>query len=152
MPDQIGPHLAAESSPSRSGIRAMGRGGSARSWLGEVGRHPHFRVRRVARFGLGRSEHAAKRLALIARHRDPYERCPELLLPERHINAAVPSEKVQRDCLNVGPLSGTKGILWQYTAIDVASAYTWAERAADGLGVLVHQRPSGPRGRVGRGH
>jgi len=23
-------------------------------------------------------------------------------------------------------LSGTKGTVWQYTAIDVASAYTWA--------------------------
>ena len=27
----------------------------------------------------------------------------------------------------VGRLSGTRGTVWQYTAIDVASAYTWAE-------------------------
>jgi transposase InsO family protein len=28
--------------------------------------------------------------------------------------------------LCIGRLSGTKGTVWQYTAIDVASAYTWA--------------------------
>jgi transposase InsO family protein len=31
------------------------------------------------------------------------------------------------DCFSIGRLSGTKGVVWQYTAIDVASAYTWAE-------------------------
>jgi len=30
------------------------------------------------------------------------------------------------DCFCIGRLSGTKGTVWQYTAIDVASAYTWA--------------------------
>jgi hypothetical protein len=30
------------------------------------------------------------------------------------------------DCFYVGRLSGSKGVVWQYTAIDVASAYTWA--------------------------
>ena len=33
---------------------------------------------------------------------------------------------MQFDCFHVGRLSGTKGTVWQYTAIDVASAYTWA--------------------------
>jgi hypothetical protein len=28
------------------------------------------------------------------------------------------------DCFYVGRLSGSKGVVWQYTAIDVASAYT----------------------------
>jgi transposase InsO family protein len=69
----------------------------------------------------------AKRLALIARHRDPYERKPGTAPPERHIDASQPGEKVQLDCFYVGRLSGTKGTVWQYTAIDVASAYTWAE-------------------------
>ena len=32
---------------------------------------------------------------------------------------------MQFDCFHVGRLSGTKGTVWQYTAIDVASA--WAE-------------------------
>ncbi len=31
------------------------------------------------------------------------------------------------DCFYIGRLSGTKGVVWQYTAIDVASSYTWAE-------------------------
>jgi transposase InsO family protein len=31
------------------------------------------------------------------------------------------------DCFYVGRLSGTKGAVWQYTAIDVASADAWAE-------------------------
>ena len=69
----------------------------------------------------------SKRLALVARHRDPYERKPDLPPPERHIDAAVPGEKVQLDCFYVGRLAGTKGTVWQYTAIDVASAFTWAE-------------------------
>jgi transposase InsO family protein len=38
-----------------------------------------------------------------------------------------PGELVQMDCFYVGRLRGTKGAVWQYTAIDVASAYTWAE-------------------------
>ena len=69
----------------------------------------------------------AKRLSLIARHRDPYERRPDLPPPERHINATAPGEKVQLDCFYVGRLSGTRGTVWQYTAIDVASAFCWAE-------------------------
>ncbi len=31
------------------------------------------------------------------------------------------------DCFCVGRLSGTRGTVWQYTAIDVASACAWAE-------------------------
>jgi transposase InsO family protein len=31
------------------------------------------------------------------------------------------------DCFCIGRLAGTKGTVWQYTATDVFSAYTWAE-------------------------
>ena len=31
------------------------------------------------------------------------------------------------NCVFIGRLSGAKGAVWQYTAIDVASAYCWAE-------------------------
>jgi hypothetical protein len=31
------------------------------------------------------------------------------------------------DCFYIGRLSGTQGVVWQDTAIDVASASTWAE-------------------------
>ena len=38
-----------------------------------------------------------------------------------------PGELVQMDCFCIGRLAGTKGVVWQYTAIDAASAFTWAE-------------------------
>ena len=47
--------------------------------------------------------------------------------PERHIAVDHPGELVGFDCFHVGRLSGTKGRVWQYTAIDVATSYTWAE-------------------------
>jgi transposase InsO family protein len=67
-----------------------------------------------------------KRFALIARHADPYERKPAEPPKELHIDASEPGEKVQMDCFFVGRLAGAKGVIWQYTATDVASAYTWA--------------------------
>jgi transposase InsO family protein len=92
-------------------------------WGGlRISEHGVWRV--LVRVGLNTR---SKRLALIARHRDPYERKPDRPPPERHIDATRPGEKVQVDCFFVGRLSGTKGTVWQYTAIDVASAFTWAE-------------------------
>ena len=49
--------------------------------------------------------------------------------------AEVPGDLVQMDCLHIGSLKETKlgrakhskGQIWQYTAIDVASSYTWAQ-------------------------
>ena len=46
--------------------------------------------------------------------------------PQRHLGVDHPGQLVQLDCLCIGRLSGTKGTVWQYTAIDVASAYAWA--------------------------
>jgi hypothetical protein len=46
-------------------------------------------------------------------------------LPERHPQVDHPGELVQLDCFCIGRLSGTKGTVWQDTAIDVASAYAW---------------------------
>ena len=46
--------------------------------------------------------------------------------PERHLDVDHPGQLVQLDCFCIGRLSGTKGTVWQYTAIDVASAYAWA--------------------------
>lgn len=68
----------------------------------------------------------AKRLALVAGYRAPYQppREPE---PERHIEASRPGELVGVDCFFVGRLHGTRGTVWQLTAIDVASSYAWAE-------------------------
>lgn len=89
-----------------------------------VGGSEHGVWRVLRRVGLNTR---AKRLALVARHRDSFERRPELPPPERHIDAAVPGEKVRFDCFYRGRLSGTRGRVWQYTAIDVGSAFCWAQ-------------------------
>lgn len=68
----------------------------------------------------------SKRLSLVAGYAAPYEppRPPER---ERHVEAERPGELVGMDSFYVGRLAGTKGAVWQLTAIDVASSYAWAE-------------------------
>ena len=128
MPNQIGPHLeqriiAFALGHPGYGPRRISAELAREKWGGlRISEHGVWRVLR--RVGLNTR---AKRLALIARHRDPYERRPEPAPPERHIDAALPGEKVQLDCFYVGRLSGTKGTVWQYTGIDVASSFCWAE-------------------------
>jgi transposase InsO family protein len=77
----------------------------------------------LRRHGIGTR---ALRLGLLAGYAAPPEpaRDPE---PERHIQVSHPGELVQLDCFCIGRLSGTDGVVWQYTAIDAASAFTWAE-------------------------
>jgi transposase InsO family protein len=67
-----------------------------------------------------------KRLSLVAGYAAPYQppREPE---PERHLEAERPGELVGIDCFFVGRLQGSKGSVWQLTAIDVASSFAWAE-------------------------
>jgi len=69
----------------------------------------------------------ARRLALVAGYAAPPE--PERLAPQpvRHIQVSRPGELVQMDCFCIGRLTGTKGTVWQYTAIDAYSSYLWAE-------------------------
>jgi transposase InsO family protein len=128
MPNQIGPHLEQRIVAFSLGHPAYGprriSAELAREKWGAIRISEHGVWRVLCRVGLNTR---TKRLALIARHRDPYERKPDLPAPARHIDATAPGEKVQVDCFYIGRLSGTKGTLWQYTAIDVASAYTWAE-------------------------
>jgi transposase len=68
----------------------------------------------------------ARRLALVAGYRAPYEppREPE---PEPHIDVERPGELIGIDCFSVGRLRGTRGTVWQLTAIDVRSSYGWAD-------------------------
>jgi transposase InsO family protein len=77
----------------------------------------------LRRHGLSRR---VSRLSLVAGYAAPAEvgRTPE---PERHIEVGRPGELVGFDCFHVGRLSGTKGKVWQYTAIDLASSFVWAE-------------------------
>jgi transposase InsO family protein len=128
MPNQIGPHLEqkiiafALAHPGLGPRRISAE--LAREKWGAIRISEHGVWRVLCRVELNTR---SKRLALIARHRDPYERKPDLPPPAQHIDAQVPGEKVQLDRFYVGRLSGTKGTVWQYTATDVASAFTWAE-------------------------
>jgi len=128
MPNEIGPHLEQRVIAFALGNPGLGprriSAELAREKWGAIRISEHGVWRVLRRLGLNTR---SKRLALVARHRDPYERRPPLEPPERHIDASEPGAKVQLDCFYVGRLSGTKGTVWQYTAIDVASAYAWAE-------------------------
>ena len=68
----------------------------------------------------------ARRYGLVAGYAAPAEPQRPTPAPERHLDVDHPGQLVQLDCFCIGRLSGTKGTVWQYTAIDVASAYTWA--------------------------
>jgi transposase InsO family protein len=78
----------------------------------------------------------AKRRALVAGHRAPYEppREPD---PEPRIQTTHPGELVGIDCFYVGRLHGTVGSVWQVTAIDTYSSFAepnWSSRATRGAG------------------
>ena len=79
-----------------------------------------------------------RRLALVAGYAARYERAPQPPELERHVDAQQPGELVGLDCFFVGRLSGTKGAVWQYTAIDVCSGFAWAE---------LHTSPRNPAAR-----
>jgi transposase InsO family protein len=77
----------------------------------------------------------AKRLALVAGYRAPFEP-PREAWPEPHIESERPGELVGIDCFFVGRLHGAKGPVWQITAIDTYSSFAWAD--------LVVAPPAGP--------
>lgn len=68
-----------------------------------------------------------QRLSLVAGYAAPPEPRRRAPAPAAHLDVSRPGELVQLDCFHVGRLSGTRGTVWQYTAIDVGSAYVWAE-------------------------
>jgi transposase InsO family protein len=77
----------------------------------------------------------ARRLALVAGYRAPFE--PPREPPEEpHIDTNRPGELVGIDCFFVGRLRGSKGPIWQITAIDTYSSFAWAD--------LVVTPPAGP--------
>lgn len=90
-----------------------------------------------------------QRLSLVAGYRAPYEppREPE---PERHIEVERPGELVGFDCFYVGRLRGTKGVIWQLTAIDTCSSFAWAELVTCGDGNPSAQQTSKLARRVAR--
>jgi transposase InsO family protein len=107
----------------------------ARPKWGEIIISPNGVHKVLKRHGLNTK---AKRLGLVAGYAAPYEPIEREPQPERHIEADHPGELVQMDCFCIGRLSGAKGTAWQYTAIDVASSYCWAE---------IHMSPKNAQGR-----
>lgn len=77
------------------------------------------------------------RYALLAQHQAP----PSIEVSSRaaayagRLDATVPGDLIQMDCFHVGSFKETRigtakathGQIWQYTAIDVASSWIWAE-------------------------
>ena len=118
------------SSPSRSAIPASARAGSRPScgrerWGGLV----VSAQRRLALPAPARPQHPREAARARRRLRGALRAAarPE---PERHVEAERPGELVGFDCFFVGRLPGTKGAVWQLTAIDVYSSYAWAELVA----------------------
>ncbi len=68
-----------------------------------------------------------KRLALVAGDAAPPQPVRPAPRPVRHIAVSRPGQLVQLDCFFIGRLAGTRGSVWQYTAIDAYSSYLWAE-------------------------
>ncbi len=103
MPNQIGPHLEQKIIAFALGHPGLGprriSAGLARQKWGAIRISEHGVWRVLVRVELNTR---SKRLALIARHRDPYERKPPAPPPERHIDATEPGEKVQLDRFFVG--------------------------------------------------
>jgi len=93
---------------------------------------PNGVYKTLARHGLNTR---ARRLALIAGHRAPFEP-PRDRAPEPHIDTTRPGELVGIDCFFVGRLKDSPGPVWQITAIDTYSSYAWAD--------LVTTGPAGP--------
>ncbi len=87
------------------------------------------------RHGIGTRQ---RRLSLVAGYASPPEPEPPPQLLEQHLEARQPGDLVQLDCFHIGRLTGTKGRVWQYTAIDAYSSYTWAS---------VHVTPLNPSAR-----
>lgn len=139
MPNELGPHLeqrviAFTLAHPGFGPKRIAAELARERWGGlRISANGIWRV--LKRHGLNTRQ---RRLALIAGYAAVYERKPAFPEPERHVEASAPGELVGLDCFYIGRLSGTKGAVWQYTAIDVASGFAWAE---------LHTSPRNPRAR-----
>lgn len=128
MPNAIGPHLEQRVLAFSLGHPGFGPARISAElrrdkWGGiQISANGVWRVLR--RHGLSTR---SKRLGLVAGYAAPPAPERREPPPPRHLEVNHPGQLVQMDCFYVGRLRGTKGAVWQYTAIDVASAYTWAE-------------------------
>jgi transposase InsO family protein len=139
MPNELGPHIeqriiAFALAHPGYGPRRIAAELGREKWGGlRVSEHGVWRVLR--RYGLNTR---TKRFALIAGYAARYERRPPEPPAARKVDAERPGQLVGLDCFFIGRLSGTRGSVWQYTAIDLASGFAWAE---------LHGSPKNPRAR-----
>ncbi len=128
MPNQIAPWLEQQVIAFALGQPGLGpRRISAQLALSQWGGYqlgPSTIYKVLRRHGLSTRQ---RRLSLVAGYASPPE--PERRPPPQpqHLEAEQPGDLVQLDCFHIGRLSGTKGRVWQYSAIDVASSFVWAE-------------------------
>lgn len=97
---------------------------------GGIAISPNGVWRVLRRHGLNRR---ISRLSLVAGYAAPPEPERPTPLEARHVEVNRPGELVGFDCFHVGRLAGTTGRVWQYTAIDLATSYVWAELATTPL-------------------
>ena len=88
--------------PGEAGLRP--RRISAELEALEVGRDPDLRARRLARPAPLQPEHPLKRLALVARHADPYEQRPSSRRPSATSRPSEPGREGAAGLLLVGRL------------------------------------------------
>ena len=131
MPNAASPlteqtQCSASRSPTPASARPASSAELARpKWGGlRISRNGVWRI--LSRRGLGtRRKRTSRSSPATPRRRSPgANRAPASSGTSR---PREPGELVQFDCFRVGRLKNTRGVLWQYTAIDVASAYAWAE-------------------------
>jgi len=97
---------------------------------GGIAISPNGVWRVLRRHGLSRR---ISRLSLVAGYAAPPGPERPAPPPPRHLEVSHPGELVGFDCFHVGRLTGTSGRVWQYTAIDLATSYVWAELATTPL-------------------
>lgn len=103
----------------------------------------------LARHGL---QTRARRRGLIAGDAAPPAALAREPEEERHLDVSRPGELLQMDRFCIGRLSGSKGTVWQYAAIDVASTFCWAELHLSARKPRAeHASALGPKRRSGRG-
>lgn len=128
MPNEIGPHLeqriiAFSLAHAGFGPRRISAELAREKWGGlRISEHGVWRV--LCRVGLNTR---GKRLALIARHRDPTSEHPHRHPPSGASTPQSPGSSCRPTASSSAAYPAAKGRSGNTPAIDVASGYTWAE-------------------------
>jgi len=103
-------------------------GSASQVWRILCGHHLNTRALRYRMIAVSQGMAISEAMGLPGR--DPDKAKPKI----GKLYAKVPGDLVQLDCFQIGKLKEarlgpgkTPGMVWQYTAIDVASSFTWAE-------------------------